>query len=82
MIAFKEMVAKFTNDMMLRNSSILDSLTDKRSRKLFIKANTSIPSGAAVECVFSLGKNVMRPKRSRLTDNHLEMLLFLKGNKM
>ena len=44
----------------------------------FIAFNTPIPSSAAVERLFSLGKDVLRPKRSRLTDEHFEMLVFLK----
>ena len=48
-------------------------------RDLFIKFNTPIPS-AAVERLFSTGKNVLKPKRSRLTDKYFEMLLFLRKN--
>ena len=48
-------------------------------RDLFIKLNTPIPSSAAVERLFSLAKDVLRPKRSNLTDGHFEMAVFLKG---
>lgn len=48
-------------------------------RNLFIKYNTAIPSSAAVERLFSLGKDVLKPKRAGLSDNHFEMLVFLKG---
>ena len=47
-------------------------------KDLFIKFNTPIPSGAAIERLFSTRKDVLRPKRSRLTDKHYKMLLFLK----
>ena len=50
-------------------------------KDLFIKFNTPIPSSAAVERLFSTGKDVLRPKRSRLTDRYFEMLLFLQKNK-
>ena len=46
----------------------------------FMRYNTSIPSSAAVERLFSMGSNIMRPKRNRLTSTNFEMLLFLKGN--
>ena len=50
-------------------------------KDLFIKFNTSIPSSAAVERLFSTGKDVLKPKRSHLTDKHFKMLLFLRKNK-
>jgi hypothetical protein len=46
----------------------------------FLKYNTPVPSSAAVERVFSLGKDILQPKRSRLSDKHFEMLVFLKAN--
>ena len=48
--------------------------------ELFRKYNTPIPSSAAVERLFSLGKDILKPKRARLSDEHFEMLVFLKGN--
>ena len=50
-------------------------------KDLYIKFNSPIPSSAAVERLFSTGKDVLKPKRSRLTDKHFEMLLFLRKNK-
>ena len=47
---------------------------------LFIRCNTPIPSSAAVERLFSLGKDILRPKRCQMTDKHFEMLLFLRAN--
>jgi len=49
-------------------------------QQLFIKFNTPIPSSAAVERLFSLVKVVLKPKRAGLSDEHFEMLVFLKGN--
>ena len=46
----------------------------------FIRYNTSSPSSAAVERVFSMRSNIMRPRRNRLTSLNFERLLFLKGN--
>lgn len=59
-----------------------DTFPNKSFRELFMKYNTPIPSSAAVERMFSLGKDIMRPKRSRLSDKHFEMLVFLQGNKL
>ena len=50
-------------------------------KDLFIKFNTAIPSSAAVERLFSTGKDVLKPKRSRLADKYFEMLLCLRKNK-
>ena len=43
--------------------------------------NTAVPSSAAVQRVFSIGKDILKPKRSELNHIHFEMLLFLKANK-
>ena len=40
--------------------------------------NTPILLSAAVERMFSLGKDILKPKRSSLSDDHFEMLVFLK----
>lgn len=48
--------------------------------ELFIKYNTGIPSSAAVERMFSIGKDILKPKRARLSDDHFEMLVFLKDS--
>ena len=45
---------------------------------MFIHSNTAILSSAAIERLFSLGKDVLKPKRSGLTDQTFEMLVFLK----
>ena len=55
----------------------LSVFSNNTIKDLIIKFNTPIPSSAAVERLFSTGKNVLKPKRSCLTDKHFEMLLFL-----
>ena len=49
-------------------------------KDLFICYNAPIPSSAAVERLFFLGKDILRPKRCRMTDKYFEMLLFLRAN--
>jgi len=46
---------------------------------MFIRYNTAIPTNAAVERIFSIGKDILKPKWSGLSDEHFEMLVFLKG---
>jgi hypothetical protein len=47
---------------------------------LFNKYNTPLPSSAAVERLFSFGSDILRAKRSSLTADNFEKLVFLKGN--
>ena len=46
---------------------------------MFIDSNTAILSSTVIERLFSVGKDVLKPKRSGLTDQHFQMLVFLKG---
>lgn len=50
--------------------------------EMFLKYNSSIPSSAAVERVFSTGSDILRPKRSSLTGHNFERLLMIKENKV
>ena len=45
---------------------------------MFIDSNTAILSSAAIERLFSVGKDVLKQNRIGLTDQHFEMLVFLK----
>jgi len=45
---------------------------------VFIKINTALPSPAAIERVFLIGKGILKPKKVGIKDAHFEMLLFLK----
>ena len=48
----------------------------------FIKQNAVIPHSAAVERLFSLRNEILRPNRALLSNKHFEMLTFLKENQI
>ena len=49
------------------------------SVSLQFQYNTTLPSSAAVGRLFSLSKDILKPKRCGLSDEHFEILAFLKG---
>ena len=73
---------KMVQHFMEQNSGEVSDLLhgDKVWVDLFLKYNTSIPSSAAVERLFSGGKDIHRDKRASLSDSNFEKLMFLRGN--
>ncbi|QQP40221.1 Uncharacterized protein FKW44_014201, partial [Caligus rogercresseyi] len=79
----KDASEKILNDIQAWNRRpIKASMENHREAwmELFIKYNTPLPSSAAVERLFSMASDVLRAKRSCLTAENFENLIFMKGN--
>ena len=50
-------------------------------KKLYQQLNTRLPASVAVEHLCSLGRCVFTPLRSRLSNDHFEMMVFLRAAK-
>lgn len=62
--------------------SNIEMLNDyPKIKKLFIKYNTSLPSSASVERMFSVSGSVLTPQRGHLNDDTMEQQILLKINK-
>ncbi|XP_060773195.1 uncharacterized protein LOC132883505 [Neoarius graeffei] len=74
----EEEVRRFLDDP----AKSLDSLNAfPLVKQLFMKYNTTLPSSAPVERLFSYGGNVLTSSRSRMSDDHMEQVLLLRYNR-
>lgn len=63
-----------------KETSILDQYPTVRA--VFYKYNTTLPSSASVERVFSQSQMIFTPRRNRITSENFEKTLILKHNRM
>ena len=72
-------VTSEVDNFLNENSASTDSILKYPSLvKIFVRYNTALPSSASVERLFSVGGQIFKPTRNRLSDSKFEMLLFLK----
>jgi len=74
----RDLVESFLHDKP-QKKKLNDAFPNSQFRDMFIRYNSAIPSSAAVERIFSIGKDILKPKRSGFSDEHFVMLVFLKG---
>lgn len=64
-----------------KNRSLNSLHKYKVIKNIFLKYNTTLPSSAPVERIFSASNQILCPTRNRLNDNNFELLLYFKKNK-
>ena len=87
-------VAKIHSIIENQTDSVLNSLCEKLGlrvfkpnevnfalvNKMFVAKNTALPSSALV-ALFSIGVQILTPRRNGLSDEHFEELLMLRANR-
>jgi hypothetical protein len=61
------------------SATSIDSLRDyPLLMNAFIKANSTLPSSAVVERLFSAAGQILTPRRCRLSDEHFDIMVFMR----
>lgn len=69
---------RYYNTVYTEDLKILNSLP--MMKQMFVKFNTSLPSSASVERLFSVAGDICTKKRARITDQNFENTLLYKIN--
>src|SRR6218665_1168527 len=73
-------VSKEVDDYLASKAMNIQSLKDFPTiARAFQKANSTLPSSAAVERLFSVSGMILTPRRCRMSDKLFDMMVFLKG---
>lgn len=75
------MIMKIFNNYLSNASIKTPNDLPMQLKKAYLKFNTTIPSSAPVERLFSGGGHLMDKKRGKMADKNFEMTLLLKHNK-
>ena len=77
-IKWEKQVDTFLEMPLTKSLPTKDTLSCKALHQLYLKYNTVLPTSAAVERMFSVGKESLKNKRACYSDEHFEILVFLK----
>ena len=79
--SFDNVLAEQLNDYLSNPSKNIQSLFHYPDVcAAFIKLNSTLPSSAAVERLFSVAGQILSDRRSKLSDNHIDMMIFLRDH--
>lgn len=72
-------LAEQLNEYLTNKSTDLNSLQIYPAIKMaFVKANSTLPSSAAVERLFSAAGQILSSRRCKMSDEHFDKLVFLR----